>query len=203
MVEQGSHSDWKTLEKWEGIFQSGKSQGIFNRLEKVRENHIKYWKTWGIWDKYYLIFLVIFKWTVYYLPKWIKFSVKKKQNIKKILEKWKKVLEKSGNFVSPKKWEPCRGEVKDEQRYITKTDLQNSICGKYIYHRRQKKNNVNWCQNISLQLVLNLWSFFKINFSISYLKLCFMPKYSTTASTYSLIIFWLISIFLNLMLCNT
>ena len=28
------HSDWKTLEKWEGIFRSGKSQGILNRLEK-------------------------------------------------------------------------------------------------------------------------------------------------------------------------
>ena len=33
-------------------------------------------------------------------------SVKKKQNIKKILDKWQKVLEKSGNFVSPKKWKP-------------------------------------------------------------------------------------------------
>ena len=37
----------ENLEKWEGIFQSGKSQGILNRLEKsgkVRENHTKYWK---------------------------------------------------------------------------------------------------------------------------------------------------------------
>ena len=34
----------ENLEKWEGIFQSGKSQGIFNRLGKVRENHTKYWK---------------------------------------------------------------------------------------------------------------------------------------------------------------
>ena len=34
------------------------------------------------------------------------FSFKKKQNIKKILEKWEKILEKSGNFVSPEKWEP-------------------------------------------------------------------------------------------------
>ena len=31
---QGSHSDWKNLEKWEGIFQSGKSQGILNRMQK-------------------------------------------------------------------------------------------------------------------------------------------------------------------------
>ena len=60
-----------------------KSQG------KVRENHTKYLKTQGIWNKYYLIFdiLMIFRWTVYYLLKWIKFSVKKNRNIKKILEK--------------------------------------------------------------------------------------------------------------------
>ena len=37
---------------------------------------------------------------VHFLVKWIKFSVKKKQNIKKILGKWQKILEKSGNFVS-------------------------------------------------------------------------------------------------------
>ena len=81
--------------------------GNFEQIGKVRENHTKYWKTAEIWAKYYLIFLVIFKWTVYYLLKWIKFSVrKKKQNIEKILEKWQKILEKSGNFVSPEKWEP-------------------------------------------------------------------------------------------------
>ena len=45
-VKQGSHSDWKTWEKWEGIFQSGKSQGILNRLEKsgkITQNTGKYW----------------------------------------------------------------------------------------------------------------------------------------------------------------
>ena len=26
---------------------------------------------------------------------------------KKTLEQWKKILEKSGNFVSQEKWEPC------------------------------------------------------------------------------------------------
>ena len=36
----------------------------------------------------------------------MKFSVKK-VNIKKILENDNKILEKSGNFVSPEKWEPC------------------------------------------------------------------------------------------------
>ena len=33
--------------------------GNFEQTGKVRENHTKYWKTRGIWDKYYLIFLYI------------------------------------------------------------------------------------------------------------------------------------------------
>ena len=59
-ILHGSHSEWKIWKKWEGIFQSGKSQGILNRLEKS-ENHTKYWKIQGISDKFYLLFLVIFK----------------------------------------------------------------------------------------------------------------------------------------------
>ena len=39
---------------------------------------------------------------MYYLLNLIKFK-----NHWKILEKWEKILEKSGNFVSPEKWEPC------------------------------------------------------------------------------------------------
>ena len=34
VIVQGSHSYWKTWTKWEGIFQSWKSWGILNRLEK-------------------------------------------------------------------------------------------------------------------------------------------------------------------------
>ena len=56
--------------------------GNFEQTEKVRENHTKYWKTEINWDKYYLIFLVIFKWTVHYLLKCIKFSVKKTKHLK-------------------------------------------------------------------------------------------------------------------------
>ena len=41
---------------------------------------------------------------MHYLLKWIKFSVKKTKHIKKILEK-------SGNFVSPEKWEPCKTRI--------------------------------------------------------------------------------------------
>ena len=63
------------------LFPVREKSGNFEQTGKVRENHTKYWKTQGIWDKYYLIFLyiilVIFKWTVYRLLKWIKFSVKK------------------------------------------------------------------------------------------------------------------------------
>ena len=62
----------ENLKKWEGILQPGKSQGILNRLEKSGKITQNYWKTQGIWNKYYLIFLMIFKWTVYYLLKWIK-----------------------------------------------------------------------------------------------------------------------------------
>ena len=40
--------DWKNLEKWEGIFQSGEKSGNFEQTGKVRENHTKYWKTQGI-----------------------------------------------------------------------------------------------------------------------------------------------------------
>ena len=95
---QGSHSDWKTWKNGKAFSSQGKVREFWTDWKsqgKVRENHTKYWKTEENWDKYYLIFLVIFKWTVHYLLKLIKFSVKK-QNIKKILEKWQKILEKSG-----------------------------------------------------------------------------------------------------------
>ena len=85
----------ENLEKMGRHFPVREKSGNFEQTGKVRENHTKYWKTPGIWDKYYLIFLVMFKWTVYYLLKWIKFSIKK-QNNKKILEKWQKILESQG-----------------------------------------------------------------------------------------------------------
>ena len=99
--------------------------GNFEQTGKVRENHTKYWKTEINWDKYYLIFLVIFKWTVHFLVKWIKFSVKKDKTLKKYWKNGKntrKVREKSGNFISPEKWEPCVTKtvtlaLKSEQNY--------------------------------------------------------------------------------------
>ena len=38
-----------------------KKSGNFEQTGKVMESHTKYWKIPGILDKYYLIFLVIFK----------------------------------------------------------------------------------------------------------------------------------------------
>ena len=99
---QGSHSDWKTWKTWKNgkAFSSqGKVREFWTDWKshgKVRENHTKYWKTQGIWDKYYLIFFVIFKWTVYYLPKWIKFSVKKNKTLKKYWKNGKKYWKSQG-----------------------------------------------------------------------------------------------------------
>ena len=59
----------ENLEKWEGVFQSGKSQGILNRLEKSGKITQNTGEMRKISDKYYLIFLMIFILTVYYLVK--------------------------------------------------------------------------------------------------------------------------------------
>ena len=96
----------ENLEKWEGIFQSGKSQGILNRLEKsgkIAKNtgKLREFEINIIWY-FYILFLVIFKWTVYCFLKWIKFSVKQ-TNTKKILENWKKYWKSQG-----KVWEFCQ-----------------------------------------------------------------------------------------------
>ena len=71
------------LEKWEGIFQSGKDQGIFADWKSEGKSQ----EILEISDKYYFLFLVIFK-CVYYLLKWIKFLVDKKKTLKKY---WKNV----------------------------------------------------------------------------------------------------------------
>ena len=40
-ISQGSHSDWKTWTNEKACFQSGKSQGILNRLEKSAKSQGK------------------------------------------------------------------------------------------------------------------------------------------------------------------
>ena len=60
------------------------SQGkVKEKLGKITQNTGKL----EISDKCYLLYLVIFKWTVYYLLKWMKFSVKKTKNIGKCILK--------------------------------------------------------------------------------------------------------------------
>ena len=80
----------ENLEKWEGIFQSGKSQGILNRLEKSGKTTQNTGKLRKFQKKIICYFSMIFKWTVYYLLKCIKFSVKK------ILENGKKYWKSQG-----------------------------------------------------------------------------------------------------------
>ena len=56
----------ENLEKWEGIFQSGKSQGILNRLEKSGKITQNTGKLGEFQTNIIFYFLVIFKSTVYY-----------------------------------------------------------------------------------------------------------------------------------------
>ena len=75
-IHSGFPPELENLEKWEGIFQSGKSQGILNRLEKsgkITQNTRKFRE---FQTNIICHILVIFKCTVYHLLKWIKFSVK-------------------------------------------------------------------------------------------------------------------------------
>ena len=83
-------------------FPVGEKSGNFQQAAQVRENHTKYWESQGISEKCYLLFLVIFKWTVYYLLKWIK--------LKKTLKKYWKMgtnMGKMREFCQSGKWESC------------------------------------------------------------------------------------------------
>ena len=111
-TRQGSHSDWKTW-KMGRHFPVREKSGNFEQAGKVREKSgktqnaetFREFQTNNI-----CYFLVIFKCTVYHLLKWIKFSVKK-QNFKKILEKWKPILEKWKNNTG--KMENNTGKVRE------------------------------------------------------------------------------------------
>ena len=91
--------------KWKGIFQSGN----FVKTGKVREFYSKYWKNWK------KLYWKIEKNTgnvreicqpviVKTLQIWYN-TLNKKRTLKNT-GKLRKILEKSGKFVSPKKWEP-------------------------------------------------------------------------------------------------
>ena len=76
--------------------------GNFEQTGKVRENHTKYWKIEGISEKNICYFSMIFKWTVYYLLKCIKFLVRKNETLKNT-GKWKKNTGKVREFCQPVK----------------------------------------------------------------------------------------------------
>ena len=80
--------------------------GNFKQTGKVRENHTKYWKTQGIWNKYYLIFLVIFKWTVYYLLKMDQAFSWKNRTLKNT-GKWQKYWKSQGILSVRKSGNPA------------------------------------------------------------------------------------------------
>ena len=93
----------ENLEKWELIFQSGKSQGILNRLEMSRKIGQNTGKVREFLTNVIYNFLLIFKWTVYDLLKWLNFVIKNKR-LKKYWKNGKKIREvrKSGNHVYEK-----------------------------------------------------------------------------------------------------
>ena len=89
----------ENLEKWEGIFQSGKSQGILMRLEKSGKSQGKSHKILENWRNFRQMLFVTFQWQlnkfVYYLLNLIKFSVKKTIS-EKLLENGKKYWKSQG-----------------------------------------------------------------------------------------------------------
>ena len=107
---QGSHSDWKTWKNGKAFSSQGKVREFWWDWKSQGKSH-KILENWGNFRQ---MFFVIFQWQlnefVYYLLNSIKFSGKKTIT-EKILENGEKntgkVREKSGNFVSPEKWEPC------------------------------------------------------------------------------------------------
>ena len=105
---QGSHSDWKNWKTWENgkafssqgkvreFWTDWKSQG------KVRENHTNTGKLRAFQKKLFVFFSMIFKWTVYYLLKCIKFLVRKNETLKKYW-KMEKNTGKVREFCQPGK----------------------------------------------------------------------------------------------------
>ena len=67
----------------------------FQQTGKVRENHTAYWNfRRNLYSNGIYYFLVIFKWTVYYLIYWMRFTVKRTKYFKKRKGK-----------VRPEKWD--------------------------------------------------------------------------------------------------
>ena len=108
----------------------------FEQTGKVRENHTKYWKMEINWDKYYLIFLVIFKWTVHYLLKLIKFSVKKNKTLKKYWKNGKKYWKSQGILSVQKSGNPVCSLPNNEKNanYLLSLRIANEVAGRWFFN---------------------------------------------------------------------
>ena len=98
MVPTGTRNQ-RNLEKWAGIFQSGKSQGILSRLEKsgnFTQNTGKIKKSYTGKVREICQPVIVKTLQIWY------HTLNKKRTLK-IPGKLQKILEKSGKFVSPKK----------------------------------------------------------------------------------------------------
>ena len=155
----------ENLEKWEGIFQSGKSQGILNRLEKSGKITQNTGKLREFQTNIIFYFLVIFKLTVYYFAEMHQIFSYKRKLLKKYWKNGKntgKVREKSGNFVSPEKWEPCvilfkiLGKYKESRKKSMSTTLYISPgrtkCSKGSHSEALNKVN-GGCFNGNIRVV--------------------------------------------------
>ena len=119
------------------------SQGILNRLEKlgkITQNTAKFRQ---FQTNIICYFGVIFKWTVYYLLKLIKFSVKK-QNIKKNTGKMKKITVSCsiqwGGLPIPPGCRPPHADLRPPPECIPPLVQTPPSCG-----------HTNTCENIILQ----------------------------------------------------
>ena len=138
---------------------SGKSQG---KSHKILEN----------WGNFRQMLFVIFQWQlnefVYYLLNLIKCSVKKTIT-EKILENGKntgKVREKSGNFVSLEKWEPCFIHQPATDVIFKFSSLKSTYSGKVVpYEIHKWAKGTKKTNNIKNRIV---WS--KDNHKSTYLK---------------------------------
>ena len=69
---------------------------------KVRQFYPKYWKSEAIWASFYFKFFSDLLIEVYLLNRFLYLL----KSLNKTLQNRRKILEKSGKFVSPRMWEP-------------------------------------------------------------------------------------------------
>ena len=89
--------------KMRNLFPVGKKSVNFELTGKVREFYPKYWQSEDILASFYFkFFLLLFNGSVF-----VNRFLYLLTSLNETMENRKKILEKSGKFVSPKMWEPC------------------------------------------------------------------------------------------------